>query len=1437
MVRAQPRGSTLNAAWQAVGPGQVESPAYGKISGRVSSITIDPADPSGNTVYLGTTGGGVWKSVNAAGDAESVTFVPLTDNLPVFSGNAGSAATASLSIGAISAQIGGILLAGTGDPNDALDSYYGSGILRSTDAGLSWTLIRNSQDGATGLHYFVGLGFAGFAWSTVNPSLVVAALSQSAEGTIVNAPTKNSVMGLYASGDAGETWQMATISDGPQPVQTPLPTGANAGGLAATAVVWNPVRQRFYAVVRYHGYYESADGLSWTRLNNQPGAAMSLEACPSSPTTSGSTSCPVFRGVLAVNPDTGDTFALTADRHNIDQGLWRDVCGLTGGRCSSPVVSFGSRLASSALEAGSGSAVIPQADYNLSLAAISAGRDTLIFAGTGDLYRCSLAQGCVFRNTTHSTDACGAPAMVGPAQHAIATLGTPSLLFLGNDSGLWRSTDAVNQQKSLCSSDDATHFQNLNGGLGSLAEVISFAQDPEDPLGLLVGLGASGTASSGGTAASAWQQMSGGEGGTVAIDQTDPLLRYISTAAGVSLRTCSRGNRCTAADFAGPATIGAAQTSTDASVLDAPWILDPAASENLLVGTCRVWRGPAASGNLWSQANRLSTTFGGPQNSSCDPLTNSLVRSVAGGGPLVHAGTQQNSGSRVLYAGMAGAFSGGGAIAGHLFTNGAADVASGSTRWIDAAMSPVTNDATNGGVFNRGGFDISSIAVDPHDTTGKTVYATVMGFSGNVSFSPHVYGSTDGGGHWLNLSSNLPNAPANSVVVDPNDANTIYVGMDTGVYVTTQVTTCTTANCWSVFGVSLPNAPVTQISAAARMATGDGRMGMLRAGTYGRGIWQIPLLTASAAAQPAISLSTASLSFGDQEVGTVGLPQPITVTNTGVAPLAVSRVAITGDFNAADTCAGAVVPVNGSCVLQVQFLPSVEGPRTGVLTIYANVHGGQATAMLSGVGTAPGSVVLNPYALIFPSITINGTSAAQNITITNVGASTATIQSPSISGDFRLTANTCGSSLTAGTGCTVSIVFSPVANGTRNGSFTVAGSSGTQTASLTGTSTLSSTDSISPGSLTFGPQQLGSSSAIQQIVVTNAGDVPLTLLSARVSSGDFIAVNGCGNSLNAHSACSINVMYAPRNVGAAAGVLLIADQFRSQEVGLTGTGAAPPGVSLAPSASMTFPATAVGMQSPGQTVTVTNNGGLTLALESASLSGDFAFTPGGSCGTSLSPASACTLQIAFVPIAGGTRSGALVLQDSSPTSPHTLALTGAGIDFTLTASGSTSLTIVSGKSATYPLLLSAAGGTTSGSAVLSCTGAPVNATCVVSPGSAPLGPSMLVTVTVGTGIGSTALQAPGPLPNHKPSSIVLAGVLPFGFLILRRKRIARMTGMLALICIVVAGGGCGSGRLIPGSADGSAATSTVTPAGTYKLTVTATSSGLTRTMSLDLMVQ
>jgi Abnormal spindle-like microcephaly-assoc'd, ASPM-SPD-2-Hydin len=1426
VLKAMPRDSSLSAAWQPLGPAQVASAAYGNVTGRVTSVAIDPADATGNTVYLGTTGGGVWKSINTAGPAGSVSFTPLTDTLPAFSPNAESVAVPSLSIGAVSVQ-SGVILAGTGDPNDAADSFYGSGILRSADGGLTWTLIRNSHDGTSGNH-----SFAGFAWSS--PTTVVAALSQAAEGVLVNAVNNtNSVMGLYYSTDAGVTWKMGVIVDGSQVVQAP--SSPNYGGNAVTAVVWNPVRQRFYAAVRFHGYYESADGITWTRLEHQPGGGLTMAVCPSNPNTTGSAACPMFRGALAVQSLTGDTVALTVDSNNVDQGLWQDSCALSGASCSG-AVAFGTKLDSTALEVSGGSSAILHADYNMALTVVPSGSnaDTLLYAGTIDLYRCSLAGGCSFRNTTNAGNACNGSAMVAPAQHAIAALATStqSLLYIGNDGGLWRSRDGANTQATACSADDATHFENLNAGLGSLAEVVSFAQDPSVPGTLLAGLGVNGTAvTSAATSSAVWMQLSTGEGGTVGIDQTNALLWYISTAEGVSIRKCTSGANCTAADFSGSPTLGPVQVGGDVSLIDAPWLLDPALPSNVLIGTCRVWRGPANDGALWSSANAISAIFAGTTSAGCTAASPSVVRSLGAGGLVNSAVAAQNAGSPVLYAGMAGVLDGGGSYGGHVFSTTSGATASNATVWKDIASSPVSSTAADQQVFNPGGFDISAVVADPHDTTGETIYATVMGFGGNLIGTAHLYRSTDGGTHWANITSNLPNAPANSVVVDPNDANTLYVALDTGVYVTTQVTTCATANCWSVFGTSLPNAPVVSLAAAPSLPTGDGRMGALRAATYGRGIWQIPLLTANTAMQPAISLNPTALNFAAQAVATASDAQTVTVTNTGAASLTISRVVASGDFNETETCTAGPISVNSICTIQVRFLPTATGSRTGALTVYGNVAGGQATATLAGTATPAAAVVLNPITLTFASTLINSTSAAQNITISNTGGAPVGLKTPSVNGDFKLAANSCGASLNSSTGCIVSVVFSPTASGPRTGSFSITDDAGTQTASLTGIGTSPATDALSPAALAFASQQLGTASTSQVITLTNSGDVALTLIAAQITSGDFAVVNSCGNSLNAHSSCSMSISSLPVDVGPRTGVLSISDVYRAQTVALSGTGIAPQGVSLAPTSGLQFPATGVGLSVSSSVVTLTNNRGLPLTITNKAASGDFAIlAEGDTCGDTLAANSSCTLQVAFTPTVSGTRTGTLTVTDSSVNSPHVMQLSGTGVAFALDPNGDTTVTIKSGQNAVFPLLLSPAVGIPSKVvASFTCTGVPQNATCNVTPSTVGLDATTTVSVTVLTGVTSSSIST-------ERRALWFAALLPMGLLALgqRKSRIA----CLMVLCCLIAAGGCGTGRLIPG-AGGSSPTppSQATPAGMYPITVTATSARLTRTVNLVLIVQ
>ena len=1489
---ARASGATsLSASWQALGPASIASAAYGKVTGRVTSVAIDPSDASGNTVYLGTTGGGVWKSTNAAGPSTSVNFVPLTDTLPVFSGNAATAVIPSLSIGAVTVQPGGtgVLLAGTGDPNDALDSYYGTGLLRSTDGGLTWSIIQNSHDGVGGNHSFVGEGFAGFAWSSTTPGLVVAAVAQSARGAIVNASNAGySVQGLYYSTDAGVTWQMSTIQDGSQVVQSSQSNFANYEGNSATAVVWNAVRQRFYAAVRFHGYYESADGLTWTRLANQPGVNLTTTNCPVNAGNAGSPACPIFRGALAVQAQTGDIFALTVDLNNQDQGLWQDVCAKTGANCASGTVAFASQLNSTPLEVGAGNKEIPQGDYDLWVAALPAGgasstaNDTLLLLGTEDIFRCTLAGGCSLRNTTN-TSTCSSAKVAG-SQHGVDFLPAPGgtaqpLVYFGNDGGLWRSTDGVNQQAAVCSPDDATHYQNLNSGLGSLAEVVSVAQHPGDATQLIVGVGSNGSATSVGAATltSPWPQLSTGEGGVAAIDAMNPFNWYITTASGININQCTSGTSCTAANFLAAPVIGAPQVSNDEALLDAPYMLDPAQNANLILGTCRVWRGPASGGSSWSGGNVISPMLDGAQRPSCSG--NSLIRSLAAGGPAATNAINQNTGSKVIYAGMAGLLDGGGLFGGHLYTTSAADTANSSTQWTDVSHSPVTNDAVNGGKFNPGGFDISSVMVDPHDATGMTVYATVMGFSGSGVSAPHVYRSTDGGAHWVNISGNLPNAPANSLVVDPNDANTVYVALDTGVYATQQVTTCSTAtvNCWTVFGVGLPNAPAIQLAAI----TGGGNS-LLRVATYGRGLWQIPLLTTpSQTGTAAMQLSPSSLMFGSQAVQTLSAPQTITVTNTGTGVLTISSLAASGDFRETDNCISSSPIAPGlTCTVQVTFLPSATGTRTGTLTIYGDVSGGQATASLTGTAVPGANVVLTPLTLTFGNTQVGSASAVQNITVSNLGSTQVGLQVPVVTGDFKITANTCTAVLPAGVGCTVSITFNPTVTGTRAGTFSITDDAGTQTASLSGTGFSAATDGLAPLALTFAPQQINTTSAAQQVTLTNTGDAALTLIAAQITQGDFTAVNSCGNSLAGHASCTISVSFVPKNIGAESGLMTVTDEFRTQTVVLNGTGIAPPGVSLAPASPLGFGTDGVGVVSQPQTVTLTNNGGVALMIQSLTASGDFSVLSGANTcplgGTvGLAPNASCTLQVVFAPTGVGTRNGLLTVQDNAPSSPQSMQLVGTGVDFQWQANGQTDVTVTSGQPAGYSLTLAPAVGiglqNGQALAAISCAGVPVNATCLLSTQNADLSGNTTVVVTVTTGVLTSSLQPPVGLPQYQHplqgfGPALLAMAWPLGLLgwarrygevrFLRQRlsgdvegsrrrdgnaawRSMRVPGMCVLAGSLLLALGCGSGRLIPGTGNGgsSGAQSSPTPPGTYHLTVTATYAGLSRVEPLTLVVQ
>ena len=1283
------------ATWQPLGPTAVVTPEFGLVTGRISALALDPSDSTGGRLYLGTTGGGVWEAQNAGvSDPSLVVFTPLTDAVGALSG----ATDASISIGALTVQPSGtgVILAGTGDPNDALDSYYGAGILRSTDGGTTWSVIHATAD----LRWsFSGEGFAGFAWGTANPQLVVAAVSQAYEGTLVNAPQPSrSYQGLYYSSDGGATWNLATITDGGgADVQGPNDPFVGVDGNAATSVVWNAVRQLFIAAVRYHGYYQSADGITWTRIAAQPGTGLTATFCPTNVGSTGSIDCPIFRGSLAVNPLTGDTFAWTVDTYNPvtglwhNQGIWQDQCSINaaGNACNNQTLAFATRLP---WFPGTSATVpmIANGDYNLALAAVPSGQDTVLLAGANDLWKCSLAMGCAWRNTTNAT--VGFCAQVAPFQHALAwDAANPLEIFVGNDSGLWRSLDAIGETGSVCASTDSTHFQNLNGSLGSLAEVVSISQAGNTPYTMMAGLGANGTAGAKSvTGATAdWPQILGGEGGPVAIDPQTPSNWYVNNQVGVSIHLCAQSAPCT------PAAFGATPVVTDADVggdglnmtSPAPFLVDPQDPTQLLIGTCRVWWGPA-SGIGWNGSNAISSILDNPTASgACNG--DALIRSIAA--------MALSGGGEAVFVGMYGAADGGANLAGHVLS---ATLSSSGvwSAWHDLTLNPVTNDSHT---LNAYGYDISSIFIDTHDATGKTVYVTVEGIATTAEPVRAVYRSTDGGAHWANLTANLPIAPASSLVVDPQDANTVYLATDAGVYFTTQVAYCTNApaTCWSAFGTGLPEAPVVQLSASPLTAPAH----LLIAATYGRGVWQTSLWTSQTGLTTAIA-SPSPLTFTSPVPVNTNSTMTVTLLNTGSLSLALTPTGTaiggvnSGDFTVttgANTqttdCHGATVQPGSSCTIQVTFAPTATGSRTAQLTIYANVYSGQLPIVqLSGTGSPAPVVTLSPASLSFGQapgqvsstgpVELNTTSAPQQVEAGNSGSVTVTITTVSLTAPFTIASNSCGTSvLKPQADCQVMVAFAPTQRGAATGTLTFTDGAGTQTVALSGWGSAPPTDILNPASLTFPGTIIGQLSDAQTVSLANTGDLPLTGITFTMS-GPFTESDTCNGQLAANSSnsrCAINVYFAPTAAGTQTGWLTVKDALQTQTVALSGTGLLPPAFSVSP-ASLNFGVQQPGVASPPFTLTVTNSGGAPMANVGYQITGaaanSFAWSAS-TCGTTLNNGSSCTVQVIFTPATAASSAATLTISSSTRgVTPVLVPLNGNGSATTVLSASPSQLT-------------------------------------------------------------------------------------------------------------------------------------------------------------------
>jgi hypothetical protein len=890
---ASPETAPLGS-WTALGPVPLASDAtgsgmqdYHQVAGRATAVVIDPADPTGNTVYVGGAQGGIWKSVNAANvTAANVVWTPIADY------------EATLAIGALAIQPGNtvpantVILAATGEADNSSDSYFGLGILRSANAGGTWTLATTANAGTLS---FSGLGGTRMAFSTASgqTNTVVAAMATTAEGLVEGAVTSGAQRGLYISLDAGQSWTYDALID----------AGGATDATSATSVVYNANTGLFFAAVRYHGFYSSPDGVTWTRLAVQPGTTLlSATACPPL-STSNNQACPIYRAEITAVPGRNEMYAWfvsIASGAAIDGGIWQS---LNGGASWTSISD--AAIASCGDVEGCG---VQQGAYDLELLALPNASATDLYAGAVNLYKCSIntqnpaCAASPFLNLTHAygCDPIAALAHVHPDQHALAymipTSGSDSghdLMYFANDGGIYRALDGFGGL-TTGSCTGANQFDDLNQNLGSMTQFVSFAQHPTDMNTLLGGTQGNGSpATNQATTNTSWGNVLGGDGAYTAIDPNVPTDFYAANPdvppGGLDIQACPNGVDCL--DGAFYIVVSSSDVGGDDGGFYFPYILDPQSATALLVGTCRVWRGPRGGGAY----TILSPNFDTLGSGVCSGSEVNVVTAIAAGGPT------DGNGSLVVYATTSGP---GPANGGSSPAGGRVWVSMNATAGV-SSFSDTTNNGL-GGNINPNQFPISAVTIDSSDATGATAYVTVRGFTGAAG---HIWKTTNAGAAWTDFTGNLPDSPVNAVVVDPVNGE-VYVGTDVGVFVSP-----TAAANWTELGPApgpgqagfLPNVAVTALG-----LFNSGGQEWLRASTYGRGIWQFPI---QVTADYRLAVSNSPLTVFSGQTG--AFSGTITDLNGYT-----NSVALSCGADAPSTCSVAQSPPSGS---STPFNVAVEG--------------------------------------------------------------------------------------------------------------------------------------------------------------------------------------------------------------------------------------------------------------------------------------------------------------------------------------------------------------------------------------------------------------------------------------------------------------------------------------------------------------------------------
>ncbi|HEY9402438.1 MAG TPA: Calx-beta domain-containing protein [Pyrinomonadaceae bacterium] len=454
--------------WTPIGPAPTLPPPtplnWGGTSGRINAVAVSPANRQ--VILVGGSTGGIWRSADGG-----ATFAPVSDD------------QVDLAVGwiAFAPSDPTVVYAGMGDMDY---SYLGSGVLKSTNAGQTWTRVSNATlpEGIV----------ARLEVDPANPDRVY--LAQHI--TIDRATNAQAASGVFISTDGGINWTK------------------KLSGQARDVVIHPADRQTIYACFALR-----------SSTGGQPGSAVGL-----------------YRST-----DSGHTWAsIPVNMNGLNGSLWDFRVALSPSEPQRMYVLYGTifqgeRRMAVSRDAGAtwqyrnlASVDMTQFGFNTYLAVDPTNADT-VYLGSRDLWK-STDGGASFTNLTNNFVSNGrggwtyqpSRSSIHPDQHAFAfEPGNSSVAYLANDGGLWKS------------SDGGAAVQSLNRTL-SLVQFNSLATHPTDPAETIGGTQDNGTQrrlkDSTGAPGLGWIEISGADGGATFYNPLNPLVLYGSYYAGWLIR-------------------------------------------------------------------------------------------------------------------------------------------------------------------------------------------------------------------------------------------------------------------------------------------------------------------------------------------------------------------------------------------------------------------------------------------------------------------------------------------------------------------------------------------------------------------------------------------------------------------------------------------------------------------------------------------------------------------------------------------------------------------------------------------------------------------------------------------------------------------------------------------------------------------------------------